>query len=76
MKTPELLHQSTKIFGHKWSITLKIIPVLLTVTLLKFLAHWYKWEVMELNALFTSLVAGTIFLIGFLITGVLSVTGK
>lgn len=27
---------------------------------------------MELNALFTSLVAGTIFLIGFLITGVLS----
>ncbi len=27
---------------------------------------------MELNAIFTSLVAGTIFLIGFLITGVLS----
>ena len=27
---------------------------------------------MELNALFTSLVAGTIFLIGFLISGVLS----
>ncbi len=27
---------------------------------------------MELNALFTSLVAGTIFLIGFLISGVLT----
>src|SRR3989338_8659025 len=72
MKTPEILSQSTKIFGHKWSITLRIIPILLVVTLLKFLAHWYNWEVMELNALFTSLVAGTIFLIGFLITGVLS----
>jgi hypothetical protein len=72
MKTPEILTQSTKIFGHKWSITLRIIPIILVVALLKFVAHWYNWEVMELNALFTSLVAGTIFLIGFLITGVLS----
>ena len=37
-----------------------------------FIAHKLGYEVMELNALFTSLVAGTIFLIGFLISGVLS----
>ncbi len=72
MKTTEILTQSTKIFGNKWSITLRIIPIILVVALLKFLAHKYDLEVMELNALFTSLVAGTIFLIGFLITGVLS----
>jgi hypothetical protein len=56
----------------KWSIAINILPLALLVTLLKFFAHSYGWEVMELNALFTSLVAGTIFLIGFLISGVLS----
>lgn len=42
------------------------------IALLKFLSHRFGFEVMELNALFTSLVAGTIFLIGFLISGVLT----
>ena len=56
----------------KWSIAYKVIPFVLLIGLLKFLAHNYNLEVMELNALFTSLVAGTIFLIGFLISGVLS----
>lgn len=57
---------------HKWHIAFRIIPVLVLVGLLKFLANRYGYEVMELNALFTSLVAGTIFLIGFLISGVLT----
>jgi hypothetical protein len=56
----------------KWSIAFKIIPLLIVVVILKFLFHRYGLEKMELNALFTSLVAGTIFLIGFLISGVLS----
>ena len=45
---------------------------MIAVAALKLLSHKYGLEVMELNALFTSLVAGTIFLIGFLISGVLS----
>lgn len=56
----------------KWSIALKIFPIILLVTGLKFISHKYGFEVMELNALFSSLVAGTIFLIGFLISGVLT----
>jgi hypothetical protein len=48
------------------------MPVMILVALLKFLSHKFGFEIMELNALFTSLVAGTIFLIGFLITGVIS----
>jgi hypothetical protein len=59
-------------FVQKWSIAIRVLPFVLTVALFKFLSHNYGWEVMELNALFTSLVAGTIFLIGFLISGVLS----
>ena len=56
----------------KWSIAFKIIPLLIVVVILKFLFHRFGLEKMELNALFTSLVGGTIFLIGFLISGVLS----
>ena len=45
---------------------------MIVIAILKLLSHKFGFEVMELNALFTSLVAGTIFLIGFLISGVLS----
>lgn len=56
----------------KWSIAIKILPLVVLVAGLKYLSHKNGLEVMELNALFTSLVAGTIFLIGFLLSGVLS----
>ena len=61
-----------KRFLKKWLITFKVMPIIIFVTIAKFLAHQFELEVMDLNALFTSLVAGTIFLIGFLIAGVLS----
>ncbi len=40
--------------------------------LLKVASHYFGFEVLELNTILTSLVAGTIFLIGFLVSGVLS----
>lgn len=64
--------RTTKQLWQKWSIVFKVMPLILLVALLKLLSHKFGFEVMELNALFTSLVAGTIFLIGFLISGVLS----
>lgn len=63
---------SPKSIWQKWSIAVRIMPIVILVALLKFLAHYWGLEVMELNALFTSLVAGTIFLIGFLISGILT----
>lgn len=63
--------KSNKIW-QKWSIAFRIIPILLLVAILKFLSHHFELEILELNALFTSLIAGTIFLIGFLVSGVLS----
>ena len=72
MMKQEFFNRSTKYYWQKWSIALRIIPLVLLVGILKFLSHTFEFEFMELNALFTSLVAGTIFLIGFLITGVLS----
>jgi hypothetical protein len=61
-----------KKYWQKWSIAFKIIPLVLMIAILKFVANQFALEIMDLNALFTSLVAGTIFLIGFLSSGVLS----
>jgi hypothetical protein len=62
----------TRRIWKKWSIAIKIMPLILLTAVFKYISHRFGFEIMELNALFTSLVAGTIFLIGFLISGVLS----
>lgn len=72
MNTQEIIKKSSKKLWQKWTIAIKITPLIVLIAILKFLSHEFGLEVMELNALFTSLVAGTIFLIGFLISGVLS----
>lgn len=72
MESPTISKLIEKNKWHKWSITIKIIPVIILIALFKIGVHYFDLEVMELNALFTSIVAGTIFLIGFLISGVLS----
>lgn len=51
---------------------MKIVPLLVLIFILKLIFHSYGWEVITLSALFTSLIASTTFLIGFLITGVIS----
>lgn len=72
MNTKGYVSNATHKMWRKWSIAFKIMPLVIIVAILKFISHKFGFEVMELNALFTSLVAGTIFLIGFLISGVLS----
>lgn len=72
MEVKQLVKDSSKVFWQKWSVAFKIVPVLIIVVVLKLLSHYLGFEILEQNALFTSLVAGTIFLIGFLISGVLS----
>ena len=72
LKPQELLISSSKRFWAKWALAFRVVPTLLLVGGLKYLAYYFGYEVMELNALFTTLVAGTIFLLGFLISGVLS----
>jgi hypothetical protein len=72
MGTTYLKKFKSKNYWQKWSIALKITPIVLLIAATKFIAHQFSFEVMDLNALFTSLVAGTIFLIGFLSSGVLS----
>ena len=73
MNYSETLIKKTAIqIWQKWSIAFRVMPIVFVVTGLKFFSQKFGFELMELNALFTSLVAGTIFLIGFLVSGVLS----
>jgi len=61
MKQQQIINASITTIWQKWSVTVKVMPVIILVAILKFLSHQFGWEIMELNALFTSLVAGTIF---------------
>jgi hypothetical protein len=56
----------------KWQILIIITPIILFILAMKFVFHSLGYEMISLNALFVSMVAATTFLIGFLITGVLS----
>jgi len=56
----------------KWHLTFKVFPVVLLIIILKFLAHQFNLEFISLNPLFTGIVTANIFLLGFLIAGVLS----
>lgn len=61
-----------KKFLSKWSIAFRIIPILLIISLSKYFVHIYWYEIISFNALFSSLIAGTIFLLWFLISWVMS----
>ncbi|NTV23287.1 MAG: hypothetical protein HGA85_02845 [Nanoarchaeota archaeon] len=60
-----------KYFG-KWNIAIEVMPIVILACVFKILTHNNSWEILSLSPLFTSILAATTFLIGFLITGVIS----
>jgi len=48
-----------------------VIPIVLFIILIKFIVHSAGYEFLSLNPLFTAIISANIFLIGFLISGVL-----
>lgn len=59
-------------FLRKWRLALKILPVVGLIIALKFFLHSFGWEIISLNPLFSGIVAANVFLLGFLIAGVLA----
>jgi hypothetical protein len=55
----------------RWRITIKTIPFLVLIIATKFLIHYFDYEFLTLNALFTAIISANIFLISFLISGTL-----
>jgi hypothetical protein len=56
----------------KWRLTLRVMPLVAGIVLLKYAAHALNWEFLTMSPLLTAIISANIFLIGFLITGVLS----
>jgi hypothetical protein len=57
--------------SNKWKLALKVTPIVFCIILLKLVAHWYGWEFLTLNSLFGAIISANVFLVGFLISGVL-----
>ena len=55
----------------KWKLAIKTAPFVVVIILIKFCIHYYGYEFLTLNSLFTAIISANIFLIGFLISGVL-----
>jgi len=55
-----------------WSIAVRVAPFIVATALAKLAMHRLGWDDVELNTLHSGLVAGNIFLIGFLLSGTLS----
>ncbi len=55
----------------RWCLALKTLPFIVVIVLVKFGAHYFGYEFLSLNSLFTAIISANIFLIGFLISGTL-----
>ncbi len=56
----------------KYALVLGALGAVLLVIALKLGAHWLGWEILSLNPLLSGIVAADVFLMGFLLTGVLT----
>ena len=54
------------------TILLKAVPIVVTIILLKIAAHALGYEVISLNVMFSGIIGANVFLLGFLLSGVLS----
>jgi hypothetical protein len=57
-------------FG-KWRLAIRVIPIVFLIIFLKLVSHQLGWEFLALNSLFGAIISANIFLVGFLISGVL-----
>ncbi len=49
----------------------RVLAVVAVIIAIKLVAHWVGWEVISLNPLFSGIIAANVFLMGFLLSGVL-----
>lgn len=55
----------------RWKLAIKTVPFVIAIIFLKLVVHFFGFEFLSLNSLFTAIISANIFLIGFLISGVL-----
>lgn len=60
------------VLRRRFGLFLTVIGVVISLGIVKVAVHWVGWEFLNLNALFTSVIAGAVFIIGFLLSSILS----
>lgn len=55
----------------KWKLAIKVAPFVAGIVLIKLIIHQLGWEFLTLNSLFGAIISANVFLVGFLISGVL-----
>jgi hypothetical protein len=50
----------------------RVLLIVGLVIILKLAAHWHGWVVLSVNPLFSGIIAANVFLMGFLLSGVLT----
>lgn len=56
----------------RMSLCFTVLAIVLILSIVKAAVHWLDWEFLKLNPLFTSAIGGAIFIIGFLLSSILS----
>ncbi len=56
----------------KWGLTFQVLPIVVLVILFKLVSHYFGFEFLPLSPLMGTVISANVFLIGFLISGVLS----
>lgn len=57
---------------HRHNLILRVCAVVALIIGLKLIVHFAGWEVISINPLFSGIVAANVFLMGFLLSGVLT----
>lgn len=60
------------IIARKWTLAIKILPLIIIILVLKLVVHELGWEIISLSSLFNSIISANVFLLGFLLAGTLS----
>lgn len=55
----------------RWVLAIRTLPFVVAIIIFKFVIHYFDYEFLTLNSLFTAIISANIFLIGFLISGTL-----
>ena len=77
MKLPQTFHSHPDVapqmrLAKKFRVFFVVAAVVMLLSILKAAVHWFGLEFLTLNTLLTSGIAGAIFILGFLLSSVLS----
>lgn len=56
----------------RWAFALETLAVVLVIVAIKYVVHHFELDTLQLNALFGSIIAGGIFIIGVILAGTMS----